>query len=70
MIRQKQSLVHKVPSGVAILSHVCSVAAIVLHTQWCVYLVNVGRQGILVSYQWKKMKWESPPSIMVTRNPN
>ena len=36
MIRQKQSLVHKVPSGVAILSHVCDVAAIVLHTQLCV----------------------------------
>jgi len=71
MIRQKQSLVHKVPSGVAILSHVCGVAAIVLHTHvvW-VYLVNVRRQGIHVSYQWKKMKWESPPSIMVTRNPN
>ena len=32
MIRQKQSLVHKVPNGVAILSHVCGVAAIVLHT--------------------------------------
>jgi hypothetical protein len=26
--RQKQYLVHKVPSGVAILSHVCGVAAI------------------------------------------
>ena len=34
MIRQKQSLVHKVPSGVAILSHVKCVAAIVLHTPW------------------------------------
>jgi hypothetical protein len=33
MIRQKQSLVHKVPSGVAILSHVCGVATIALHTQ-------------------------------------
>ena len=27
IIRQKQSLAHKVPSGVAILSHVCGVAA-------------------------------------------
>jgi hypothetical protein len=51
-IRQKQSLVHKVPSGVAILSHVRDVAAIV-HPQninnggWGdIYLVNVGRQGI------------------------
>jgi hypothetical protein len=72
MIRQKQSLVHKVPSGVAILSHVGGVAAIALHTQMCVciYLANMGRQGILVFYQWKKKKWESPPSIMVTRNPN
>jgi hypothetical protein len=56
MIRQKQSLVHKVPSGVAILSHVGGVAAIALHTQMCVciYLANMGRQGILVFYQWKK----------------
>jgi hypothetical protein len=28
----------------------CGVAAIVLHTQLCVYLENIGRQGILVSY--------------------
>ena len=54
IIRQKQSLVHKVPSGVAILSHVRDVAAIV-HPQkninvmgdgGYIYLVNVGRQGI------------------------
>jgi hypothetical protein len=37
MIRQKQSLVHKVPSGVAILSHVCGIAAIVHpHSYVCV----------------------------------
>ena len=35
-IRQNKCLVHRVPSGVAILSHVCGVAAIVLHTQLCV----------------------------------
>jgi hypothetical protein len=29
---KKQSWVHKVPGGVAILSHVCGVAAIILHT--------------------------------------
>jgi hypothetical protein len=53
MIRQKQSLVHKVPSGVAILSHVCGVAAIA-HPHSCVwYLENMERQGILVSYQCK-----------------
>jgi hypothetical protein len=52
MIIQKQSLVHKVPSGVAILSHVCGVAAIAHHLM-CVYLENMERQGILVSYQWK-----------------
>jgi hypothetical protein len=54
MIRQKQSLVHKVPSGVVILSHMCGVAAIVHHSQgkwkW-VYLANIERQGILISYQ-------------------
>jgi len=49
MIRQKQSLVHKVPSGVAILSHVCGVAAIILHTPWMWYLENMERQGVLVS---------------------
>jgi hypothetical protein len=48
MIRQKQSLVYKVPSGVVILSHVCGVAAIVLPSSivW-VYLENMVRQGIL-----------------------
>jgi len=51
-IRQKQSLVHKVPNGVAILSHVSDVAAIVHPKNKCnggwgdIYLVNVGRQGI------------------------
>ena len=50
-IRQKQSLVHKVPSGVAILSHVSDVAAIV-HSR--MYLANIGREGILVFYQWKE----------------
>jgi len=39
---KKQSLVHKVPSGVAILSHVCGVATNVLHIQLCVYLENMG----------------------------
>ena len=49
----------------------CGVAAIVHpRSNVRVYLENMGRQGILVSYQWKKIEWESPPSIMVTRNPN
>jgi len=52
MIRQKQSLVHKVPSGVAILSHVCGDRPPHSLDVW--YLVNMGRQVILVSYQWKK----------------
>jgi hypothetical protein len=60
----------KVPSGVVILSHVGGVAAIVLHTQLCVYLENIGRQGILVFISMEKIEWESPPSILVTRNPN
>jgi hypothetical protein len=33
MIRQKECLVHKVPSGVAILPHVCGVVAIVHQSQ-------------------------------------
>jgi hypothetical protein len=47
IIKQKQSLVHKIPSGVVILSHVCGVTVIVLHSQVC-YLENIGRQGFLV----------------------
>jgi len=39
------------------------------HSPMCVYLENMGRQGILVFYQWKN-GMESPPGIMVTRNPN
>ena len=35
----------------------------------CAYLENIGKQGILVFYQWKN-GMESPPNIMVTRNPN
>jgi len=67
-IRQKQSLVHKVPSEVVILSHVCGVAVnIPLHLM---YLSGkYERQENLVFYRWK-MEWESPPSILVTRNPN
>ena len=72
IIRQKQSLVHKVPSGVAILSHVCGGAAIV-HPQGKIKIFIPGkcgeRQGILVSI-CENMNWESPPSILVTRNPN
>jgi len=37
MIKQKQSLIHKVPSGV-ILSHMCSVAAISSTLIKCKYL--------------------------------
>jgi hypothetical protein len=35
-----------------------------------IYLVNVGRQRTLCLLAVKKIEWESPPSIMVTRNPN
>jgi hypothetical protein len=31
---------------------------------------NMGRQGILCLLAVKKWEWESPPSILVTRNPN
>ena len=54
------------------MSHVRDVAAIVL-PRMCDggygYLVNVGRQGIRCLLA-VKMVWESPPSILVTRNPN
>jgi len=54
MIRQKQSLVHKVPSGVAILSHVCGIAAIVLPCSMCVCLENRGNKEFLslISVKW------------------
>jgi hypothetical protein len=51
----KQSLVHKFPSGVAILSHVCGVTTIVHYLRKKngngVFLANMKRQEILVSYQ-------------------
>jgi hypothetical protein len=34
-----------------------------------IYLANMGRQENIV-FCWWKMVWESPPSILVTRNPN
>jgi hypothetical protein len=46
------------------LSHVCGVATIVHPHMYRVYLENIGKQGILVFYQWK-MEWELPPSILV-----
>jgi Fe-S-cluster-containing hydrogenase component 2 len=50
IIRQKQSLVHKVPSGVAILSHGCGVAAKTSTLKILSKMANVWRQGILVFY--------------------
>jgi hypothetical protein len=58
IIRQKQSPVHKFPSGVVILSHVCGVAAIVhpLKKNYNFYLANVDREArnsclLLVKYE-------------------
>ena len=34
-----------------------------------IYWANIGRQENIV-FCWWKMEWESPPSILVTRNPN
>ena len=54
------------------LSHVCGGAAIV-HPQGKIGIFISGkcveRQGILVSTS-ENMDWESPPSILVTRNLN
>jgi hypothetical protein len=51
------------------LSHVCGVAAIVLHTQWvCVWKIWGDKE--FLSLIIGKMEWESPPSILVTKNPN
>jgi hypothetical protein len=33
-------------------------------------LADMGRQGILVFLSVEKIEWETPPSILVTRNPN
>ena len=72
VIRQKQSLVHKVPSGVVILSHVCGVAAKTSTLKKFYYLKMWQMWGDkkFLSFISGKMKWESPPSILVTRNPN
>ena len=52
------------------MSHVCGVTVIVHPHSWCVYLENMERQGVLVFLLVEKIEWESPPSILVTRNPN
>jgi len=73
IIKQKQSLVHNVPSGVAILSHVCGITA---KTSTLKILSNVAnvenvwRDKEFLSFISGKIEWESPPSILVTRNPN
>jgi len=36
---------------------------------WYLGMTNVGRQENIV-FCWKEMEWESPPNILVTRNPN
>jgi len=71
-IRQNKCLVHRVPSGVAILSQVGGIAAIVHHTQ-CVCVCVSGKYGETRSsclFISGKKEWESSPSILVTRNPN
>jgi len=50
-------------------SHVCGVVAIVLHTQLCVCL-KIWRDKEFLSLNGGKIDWESPPSILVTRNHN
>jgi hypothetical protein len=40
-----------------------------LGSVYSIYLANMGGQENLVFYRWK-VEWESPPSILVTRNPN
>ena len=68
----KQCLVQKVPSGVAILSHVCGVMTIVRHSQgkWNGSIWQMWRDKEFLSLINGKFEWESPPSILVTRNPN
>jgi len=46
-----------------------SIPLLKLGSVYDIYLANVGRQENIV-FCWKKMEWESPPSILVTRNPN
>jgi hypothetical protein len=54
IIKQKQSLVYKVPSGVAIMWHVYDIVAISVHSQVVSGKYGeCGRQGILVFYQWE-----------------
>jgi len=65
--------VSRVHSVIIIVARVRGVAASIpllkLGSVYGIYLANVGRQENIV-FCWKKMEWESPPSILVTRNPN
>ena len=69
IIRQKQSLVHKVSSGVAIMSHVCGVAPKTSTLKFYLMWQMWGDKEFL-SFINEKLEWESPPSILVTRNLN
>ena len=54
------------------LSHMYGVAAIAHHPHQVlsVYLGKYGKTRNSCLLSVKKMEWESPPSILVTRNPN
>jgi len=56
------------------LSHVCGIAAKNVHSQilMLVSWKNRGKCGDkeFLSFIRGKQEWESPPSILVTRNPN
>ena len=48
----------------------CGVAAIALHTPWMCGSGKYGETRNSLSLSSEKREWESPPSILVTRNPN
>jgi hypothetical protein len=70
IIRHKQSLVHKIPSGVAILSHVYGVTMNRPPSGICKSIWQTWGDKEFLSFISAKFEWESPPSILVTRNPN
>ena len=55
-----------------VLSHVCGIAAIAHHPHqvWYVYLSKYGKKMNSCLLLVEKIEWESPPSILVTRNLN
>ena len=70
IIKQKQSLIHKVPSGVTILMYVCGVETNIPLSFKYLEIQKYEGDKDSMSFISGKRERESPPSILVTRNSN